>query len=385
MFVFLSFSSSLKFDYTCTPKHKALPKPDNATLEQVILLTRHGFRAPFDGYGQYKPNGWICESNTSASPRMSTSLTEKYRRYHTIYEPEILAYPPSCRTADLTVEGQDMHEELGKFYRTHLVDELNFLPPYYDPDFMYIRSSEPERCIRSAESFIHGMYPPESPDELLKIITGTDLEEILHPRPDHCDDLTKSYKDWIQSPKYLEKKATAEPLLRKLVEDTGLEWDDWQWLWVGDWLYTIACVGKEIPDFITQEMLDVAINAVEFYTIDFYQHQRGVAGASILREILQHIEAKQAGENNKKFVLLSGHDISIVAALDILGVKINKIPPFASHLAFEIWRMGGRFYVRAVLNGEEMMKPILLSQFKGIVAPYLKYCPEIGGDEMLFI
>ncbi|EAY22240.1 Histidine acid phosphatase family protein [Trichomonas vaginalis G3] len=377
----ISFVSSLNFNHTCKSNLKVPDPVPNATLEQVILLTRHGFRAPFDGYGNYTPDGWICDSDAAPSPRMSTTLTKENRRYHTTYEQKTLPYPPSCRKADLTVEGQELHVQLGAFYRKYLIEQLHFLPESMDPEFMYLRSSEPERCIRSLESFMHGLYPPEYPDEFLKIVTGTDPLELLHPRPDHCADLTKSYNDWINSSKYLEKKENAARVLKDLVNQSGLPWDEWQWLWVGDWLYTIACVGKPLPDFITQEMLDVAMDAVEFYTLDLYQHQTGVAGASIIREVLQHISERQAGEKNHKFVLLSAHDISIVAACDILGIKLDKIPPFASHMMFEVYRSNGRFLVRVSLNGEVILKEMTLQKFKGLVLPYINYCKEVAGTD----
>lgn len=376
--LFCSFSRCTNFSYKCTAELKHAPKLDGELL-QVVVLTRHGCRAPFDYYGNYTPSGWNCESTDGPSPRMSSSNTKKFRRYHTVYDSDMLLYPPSCKKADLTVEGQNMHTNLGKFYRKYLIDEENFLPDNLNPDFVQFRASEPERTVRSAESFIHGLYPPDHPDEILTIQTGTDLLELLHPRAGHCKDLTDVWNQWITSEEYLTKQKAAEPTLRKLVEDSGYEWDENQWLYVGDWLYTIGCCGSgEIPDFITQEQLDVAMDAVEFFTLKFFSMKRGVAGASIIREILMQIERAATGTTNTRFVLMSAHDVSIVSALDLLGVHLDYIPPFASHLAFEVWKINERLHVRVVLNGDVMLGPITLTKFKAIAGPYLSYCPELG-------
>jgi acid phosphatase len=309
---------------------------------------------------------------------MSSSNSKEYRRYHTIYDEDLLVYPPSCKKADLTIDGQNQHENLGTFYRQYLIDEERILPDNLDPDFIQFRASEPERTVRSAESFIHGLYPPDHPDEIITIQTGTDLLELLHPRSGHCKDLTDVYNQWITSEEFLAKQNASAPHLRKLIEDSGFEWNEYQWLYVGDWLYTIGCCGNEIPSFITQEQLDVAMDAVEFFTLKFFTMKRGVAGASIMREVLMQIERAVTGTTNTKFVLMSAHDVSIVSALDVLGIHLQHIPPFASHLAFEVWKINEVFNIRVVLNGEVMLGPIPLTKFKSIIGPYLSYCPELG-------
>ena len=375
---FLNFSFSLNFSYQCLADLKSPEPVFNGTLQQIVLITRHGCRAPFDGYGKYKPQGWVCENDDSASPRMSSSTTSKYRRYHTIYNQDFIKYPPSCRNADLTIEGQNMHERLGQFYRSYLIDQLNFLPDYFEPEFLKFRASETERTIRSAESFIHGLYPPETPDDVVSIITGTELLELLHPRVDHCKDFNKVWLEWIQTPEYLDIKNRTAILLKDLVIETGLEWDEWQWEWVGDWLYTIGCCGSPLPDFITQEQLDVSLEAVEFFTLNLFQMKRGVAGASILREVLQSMNEYISGVTNTKFYLMSGHDVSIVSALNVVGVNVTEVPPFASHLSFELWNVNETYYVRAALNGEVLLEPIQYNEFRYMVAPYISYCPELG-------
>ena len=376
--IFCIFSNSLVFNYSCLAPRKHAPPVPNGKLQQISVLIRHGCRAPFDGYGKYQPQGWHCDDTESASPRMSSSYSQNYRRYHTTYDEDFVRYPPTCRCADLTIEGQGMHEQLGKFYRSYLIDELQFLPDYYDPEFVQIRSSETERTVRSAESFIHGLYPPETPDDLISIETGTELFELLHPRVDHCKDFGAVWERWKQTPEYKNMLNETEALLKDLVIESGLKWDDWQWEWVGDWLYTIGCCGSPLPGFITQEQLDISIKAVEFFTLNLFQYERGVAGAPILRELTTHIEDSLIGATNLKFYLLSGHDVSIVAALNVLGIDITEVPPFASHLAFEVWEVDSRPMVRVVLNGEVLLEPILYQKFKRIVAPYLSFCPELG-------
>jgi len=377
--MFPAFLLAVVFNYTCYAPSKVGAPIEGYLLKSAVVLTRHGCRAPFDGYGKYKPQNWTCDADSAVSPRMSTSLAKNNRRYHTIIDSELIAYPPSCQKADLTTFGMNQHQILGSTYRQYLVENMSFLPDVFDPSMFFFRSSEPERCIRSAESFIHGLYPPINPDEYITITTGTDPLELLHPRPGHCKDLLKSWNKWIHSDEYIEKKANAELYLRSLVEETGLEWDDNQWLWIGDWLYTIGCCGSPLPDGISQEAFDVALDAVEFFTLKFFSQDRGVAGASILREIFRIFEKSMNGQWNVKFSLLSAHDVSIVSVLNTIGISISTIPPFASHLAFEIWSKNDQDFIRILLNGEDIGNGLMkYSHFKNMLSAFIHYCPELG-------
>ena len=367
----------ISFNYNCKAPLK-LPEPlKEGNISKVILLTRHGCRAPFDGYGDYQPNNWNCDSNESISPRMTSISTNIYRRFLTKLNNSKLPYPPSCKKADLTLEGMKQHFELGNLYKNYLQIQLNLLPDYYDQNLVYFRSSEPERCIRSTESFIHSFYPPIFPDEIIPITTGTDQFELLHPRFDHCKDLNIVYQKWIKSTKYLSKKKLAEPYLRPLIENSGLIWDDWQWLWVGDWIYTIGCCGSPLPSFLNQTIIDIAIDAVEFFTLDFFTFEKGVAGSSIMREIIKNFDNFLNRKTDIKFNLLTAHDVSIVSLLDLLDIKLIKIPPFASHLLFELYNIKNEYFIRINLNGEILLN-IKYSLLKLKISNYLNYCLELG-------
>lgn len=62
---------------------------------------------------------------------------------------------------DLTTSGERQHYLLGLKRRKLYIDQLEFLPPNYDPRLMYIESTDLNRTIMSAYAHLMGMFPPE--------------------------------------------------------------------------------------------------------------------------------------------------------------------------------------------------------------------------------
>jgi hypothetical protein len=62
-----------------------------------------------------------------------------------------------------------------------------------------------------------------------------------------------------------------------------------------------------------------------------------------------------ASAPNRKLYLYSAHDTTIMPLLTALGQQQHHWPPFADHVAFELWHQGhNNFYVRVVHNGKPL-------------------------------
>ena len=353
-----------------------LPIEDGYQLKQSVIIVRHGARAPFDGYlnitGGEK---WNCLVNES-SHIYSTPTSIHGRDYKQVYDPATNYYKPSCKKADLTVDGAKMHQELGDFYRQIYVNDLKFLPEKYDPRYIYARSSQPDRCVRSVMSFLNGLYPPNQYIETIPITTGTPSAEFMEPKTQGgCKDMEKMYKKWINSTEYIEKKENAAKYLKQIIADSHLEWDDNQWLWFGDWVYTLYCSINYLPEF-NDSIIQVALDALDFYTNGFHRFERGVAGSAIVREVFRLIDATLQGESQNKLSIIGAHDITIVSVMNLFGISYDSIPPFRSHLVFEVLEKNSETYIRLQLNGKILFEPMRYTKLKSESAQFLKYCLE---------
>ncbi|EAY02778.1 Histidine acid phosphatase family protein [Trichomonas vaginalis G3] len=370
-------------------KVEAVNPLPNMTLKQMIVLTRHGARSPIDSYSQNETEDWYCDDDNQHAwaPRYQAAGGSIFRRFHQKLDPTTLRFKPSCPPGGLITDGMRQHYQLGSFFRKIYVNQLKFLPEYYDPTQIYVRSSEVDRCVRSAISFMNGLYPAATPDEMVTIETGHATLEMLHPQTSQCKDLKQAWDNWVKTYDYLQHKNEATPYLKPLADAVNIDFykSEATWMFIGDWMATIACTSHQLPDLVNDTVLTYGMKAVEFYSHGFFKYARGVAGSAIMREILRIVDNRLAGKNNYKFALLSAHDVSIVAALTLLGYDNPHWSPFRSYMVTQIWEdQNEQLYIRFVYNNQpvkinfmENESLVKLTRFRSRVAGYLDHCREL--------
>jgi acid phosphatase len=304
------------------------------------------------------------------------------RRFHIIYDEPLLPLNSSCRNGDLILEGMRQHEELGQWYRKRFVEELHFIPERYDSDVIGLRASSSDRCIRSLISFVNGLYPPQFPDEFLRINTAVNNKEVLSPDPYWCPELINDYAEFMQSEEFARRRDRAKDVQAELYKYLGLEWDGENWQWLGDWMYSFICSNQSIPDVVTPEMLEVAMNDTAFYSTGFFSYYPDDAIGGIWRVLISSIDAVLSGNARTKFQLISAHDSTLSAILVALGcVELDRIPPYRSHLLVEMYDDGGLVQLRFVYNGEVLKVKgqdlISLPRFKIMIAESLSKCLDV--------
>lgn len=65
----------------------------------------------------------------------------------------------NCYLGQLTSHGLKQMEEIGAQIRQKYVETTPLLPPTFDPNKIYIRSTNTKRTIETAYQIIQGLYP----------------------------------------------------------------------------------------------------------------------------------------------------------------------------------------------------------------------------------
>lgn len=60
----------------------------------------------------------------------------------------------------LTAEGMQQEYKMGMEFRKKYIEKAHLLPEHYEQGTMYVRSTDYERTLMSAESLLMGLYPP---------------------------------------------------------------------------------------------------------------------------------------------------------------------------------------------------------------------------------
>eukprot|EP00927_Polykrikos_kofoidii_P078253 TRINITY_DN75100_c0_g1_i1.p1 TRINITY_DN75100_c0_g1~~TRINITY_DN75100_c0_g1_i1.p1 ORF type:complete len:510 (+),score=61.03 TRINITY_DN75100_c0_g1_i1:49-1578(+) len=146
---------------------------------------------------------------------------------------------------------------------------------------------------------------------------------------------------------------------------------------IADVLYAASCHGMPLPSGHGGCMaVDLATSVCRHAHTFFCMRYAGLNGGGqanqllmypFLREVLNHLQKAATSGADPSFTLFSGHDTVIAPVLAALGVYSgNKCgwPPYASRIAFELFRVqrkslpsapsGDEHFVRVMYNGKPM-------------------------------
>lgn len=381
----------------------AHPEPvSGGSLLLLFLITRHGARSPSQDWAQKEYVGtWNCgnrfndgfwrtpivngkempifKNNPNKIEFLTDEDKQKASSFFDLSKNEYrVAFPPSCPNGNLLDEGVDQLVSLGKLYYHYLVEVNKFLPKKYDQKNIFVRSSFVPRCVESAVSIINGMYPPENDSEILNIVTGQYRNEPLCPYSESNDEFEELSKEFIKKDEFKKRKEYFQKL-KKLHSHLNMKiGGDMDNLIVADFLNCFRCSNNELPFppypstekqheknnkeddvIINDQIFDKLMSNMAYWEAGFLNFSGKIAYMPIFDLIMNHIDKLFAmDESTAKFILFSGHDVSISAVLNALGyVDFVAPPPFASHLSVELWQLD-KPHLRFVFNGKVL-------QFRG--------------------
>ncbi|KAJ3432809.1 lysophosphatidic acid phosphatase type 6 [Anaeramoeba flamelloides] len=368
MFKFLLFLALL-FLFTQTNAEK------NLVLFQ--LFTRHGARTPIHKL----PNDdavWYCENMMDEAPSFDQSSTEHlpfiFRRVFIMDSGEYLG---NCTHGQLTKTGSEQHRSLGKKLRAKLID-TGFLDKTYNPDEVYIRSTDVDRTRQSAQSLFLGLFdlPVDSfsrqDSHISKIVPIHTLEksnEYLNTNGNACP-----LVEWLQyimkyDQEYLQHEASLADLkaqMKKIFKTDDIPaLDD-----IADTIECRIAHGVSLPDGMTQEHVKQLEDEM-FWQFNFTYTYKNLSRYALglgLRDVLQEMILKINGLTTIKFKHYSAHDTTVAPLMYIFGVQTGQ-PTYAAHIYFQLYKEAGKYFVKL----EYQDQPIIIPGCKDVYCPFQKF------------
>jgi len=328
----------------------------SSSLKQVWLITRHGDRSP----------------------------TENYPKLH-----------PWEDLGELTGEGMNQLYRLGDKMRSKYISELGFIPRNYSNKSLYVRSTDKDRTLMSAQSFLLGLYPlGTGPDGVI------DSEDIprpynFQPVPIHSENvkndlLLHAYKNCPPLKELLaarktttewkQKEAETEVFRQSIALKLGMDIIPLSEM-SGVYHALKAEKVHKHKDLILLGFTDEDERIIEklknfVLARKYYTRRTGQIGAGIL---LNHIVEQMEISSNMsvispKFIYYSGHDGTLLSLFSAMGFVPDSIdiPHYASYMIFELHDYNGVPYVRVEYNGKNIAPNyhnITLSDFKREMKP----------------
>lgn len=370
----------LRIDQCQAPLNTPPPVPNGHLLHAQVIF-RHGARTPGDNYSDISLSGpWYCDDERAISPRYQAAPNIHPRIYHEKFDEKLMPYPPSCRKQDLLLLGMQQHFDLGQMYRNYFINseaDSKLLSNNFSPWEILVRSTDVDRAIRSTISFIQGLYPPASPNEIIQIMTDADDAEFLDAPKESCAELSNLTDYFIDTPLFKDYFQKFTDKYKEKLEPIIGSWSPSKVKKFTSYVLMVKCTNHTLPSLFTDEIVDDCCNFMAFWHYNTHNNDkfRGVASAPIYREIIRMADEFISMKSSKKLVLVGSHDTELAAMLVTLGyIDKDTAPALRCHFLFELWDVDRKIMARISFNGNPV--PISFLGNKTIY-PYSQFKNEI--------
>ncbi len=276
---------------------------------------------------------------------------------------EIPAIPHKWKEGggELTSKGMLQEFQLGLKFRKKYIEETKLLSETYNEDEIYVRSTNFNRTVMSAQSVLLGLYSPDTGSMLANLEKPVFLSKEIQPIPINIQDaeydeiisfatnsaykirnkvLYKKYSYALKSWKE-QTFAMQDPLKvwSQKLNMTLANLDDL--IKIADTLYVYQNHGVLIPEeVLSQDDVDHIIRIGLWAHAVKYAPKEigGTFGSNLLSTITKYMQqANRRAPSKLKYVLLSGHDSSILSVLSAMQAPLNENPRYASDLNFSMY------------------------------------------------
>lgn len=272
-------------------------------------------------------------------------------------------------SGQLTAIGMRQEFNLGVKLRQRYVDKEHLLPAQFQAGTIYVRSTDVDRTLMSAESFLMGLYPANTNSALpfamqpIPIHTAPpDVDTMIDQKIDRkalAEALQKYVYDTVE---WKQKEAELKPSFQHWSEATGLNINSLQDLYFADTLYINKLHNMPQPAGLTDNDINTILAADEFSSVmelkaapvaALYESQLVGYIANVMQQY-----GNPGNTQTIKYALLSAHDVTIACVMTLLGAPLTKTPDYASDLNFSLYETNNKNYlVRVTYNDEPVTIP----------------------------
>lgn len=277
----------------------------------------------------------------------------------------------------LTAEGMEQEYKLGLEFRKLYVEQHQLLPKNYQAGTMYVRSTDYDRTLMSAQSLLMGLYPhgtgPSTSEDATPALPNAFQPIPIYSAPAQYDDIINTdisaqekealLQDYVYSSAKWQQKDNAlkdkYPLWSQVFGLPIINLVTLQLL--GDAVYIHQIHKAPLPNGLSQQDADTIVEAGRWvFAAQLSPSPIAKAYSSkLMLNIANYLNTGAQQKSKLKYVLLSAHDSTIFGALSFLQAPLDtQPPPYASDLKFALYETPDKNYVvKITLNGKPVVIP----------------------------
>lgn len=283
----------------------------------------------------------------------------------------------------LTAKGMQQEFNLGAEKRKIYVDSTHLLSKNYVSGEILVHSSDYDRTLMSAESFLMGLYPPgtgpSTGDPLAPALPNAFQPVPIHTSPKLFDKVLFPVSEQIEAAFYNKpfpgadkKLAELQPKFAEWSKVTGMNITDFRQIkTLADNLFISQFHHIPLPQGLSQKDADEIIATGRWVFVnEFKSPQIGkIFSQNLLGVITNYLQAASLQSLPLKYILFSAHDSTIMGLMNRLGSPLDEAPHYASNVNFSLYKNNKDYYVKVTYNGT----PISLPQCGEINCPLNKF------------
>lgn len=277
----------------------------------------------------------------------------------------------------LTATGIQQEYQLGAKLRALYVEQYHLLPSNYASGTLYVRSTDMDRTLMSAQAVLMGLYPPGTGPRLPgdgQPAAPHAIQPIpVHSIPTTVDALLLPDYDGdrygqlvtrlvFPTPEWKKKAAELEPKFARWSKASGIVITNLSALVsVGDTIGIYRRYHVALPPGLADDAQTI-VDAGEWALAQAYRPAEigYVTGSLLLRDIAAILHEGGTGTSTLKYVLFSAHDTTLLSEMSNLGVPMAEPPPYASDLRFALFRTAqGGLRVEVSYSDQPLKVPAL--------------------------
>lgn len=285
----------------------------------------------------------------------------------------------------LTQTGMMQEYKLGQFLKDRYVDKL--INSSYKFSEVYVRSSDRDRCIMSAQTQLNGLYPPHGQQVWRQKldwqpvgvhVVPANEDYLLRPYDYNCPRLKEALKKSKEEPEYLKTVRKYKKALSYISSKAGRQYTLDNVYQVRDALFCEKSHNLTLPDWaLNGTIWEDLTNMDKFgFMWLFNGHEKAkLTGGSLLGEFIKNMKAN-LDPTSKKLYIYSAHDTTVAALLSALKLYDGILPAYSSAVIVELYSDGDdhkkNFSVRILYRFGQSKEPRVLK-----LSTCKEFCPLI--------